>query len=180
MNYNIIYCDPPWDYKGQTQVGTTGPSGSAIEHYPTMTLAQLKELKVKEMCAKDCLLFMWSSGPHLDQAIELGKHWGFDYKQIAFMWDKVRGNPGFYTYTQCEPVLVFKLKGSKIPERSDDSRKTKQLFTEKKREHSRKPDGIRDNIRDMYPNAKRLEMFARTTIDGWDVMGNETDKFDGI
>ena len=179
QNYQVIYCDPPWDYKGQTQIGNTGvSSGSAIKHYPTMTLDELKKIDVKSLCDKNCLLFMWSSGPHLDQAIDLGKSWGFDYKQIAFVWDKVIGNPGFYTYTQTEPVLVFKLKGGKIPERSADSRKTKQLVSERKREHSRKPDCIRDKIAAMYPNSKRLEMFARTSTFGWDVFGNEVTKFE--
>ena len=43
----------------------------------------------------DCLLYMWTSSPHLDQAIKLGDGWGFDYKTIAFVWFKQNVNPGF-------------------------------------------------------------------------------------
>ena len=43
MKYQILYCDPPWDYKGQTQHGGKGnpDTGSALRHYPTMKLPQL-------------------------------------------------------------------------------------------------------------------------------------------
>ena len=30
----------------------------------------------------------------------------------------------------------------------------------------------------MHPTQNKLEMFARTTPDGWDVMGNQTEKFE--
>ena len=43
--YQIIYCDPPWDYKGQTQhTGRGGTkSGGAVTHYPTMTVSEMKK-----------------------------------------------------------------------------------------------------------------------------------------
>ena len=38
------------------------------------------EWKIGEKLANDnALLFMWSTSPHLDQAIELGKAWGFKW-----------------------------------------------------------------------------------------------------
>lgn len=30
----------------------------------------------------------------------------------------------------------------------------------------------------MYPNTKKIELFARRSREGWDVWGNETTKFD--
>jgi N6-adenosine-specific RNA methylase IME4 len=173
--YDIIYADPPWDYKGQTQHGGKGvsDSGSALAHYPTMTVDQMiDEIKVP---AKDnALLFMWTSSPHLDQAIKLGVGWGFKYATVAFVWDKQRVNPGFYTMSQCELCLVFK-KG-KIPE-NRGTRNEKQLVSEERREHSRKPDEVRERIVKMFPKHDRLEMFARSSPPGWDVMGNEVEKF---
>ena len=47
-----------------------------------------------------------------------------------------------------------------------------------KREHSRKPDEVAERIEALYPNASKLEMFARTTRPGWDAFGNEVGKFD--
>ena len=40
-----------------------------------------------------------------------------------------------------------------------------------------KPDEVAERIESLYPSASKLEMFARTTRPGWDVFGNETDKF---
>jgi len=175
--YDIIYMDPPWWYQGQTQTGNDKkPSSSAQDHYPTMKDAELRELDVAGLANKDSLIYMWTSSPHLKQAIELGEHWGFDYKTIAFVWDKVKVNPGFYTLSQVEVCLVFKKKGGKIPQ-PRGVRNARQFLSELRREHSRKPDEVRSRIEEMHPEQTKLEMFARTSPEGWDTWGNETNKF---
>jgi N6-adenosine-specific RNA methylase IME4 len=40
-------------------------------------------------------------------------------------------------------------------------------------EHSKKPYDQYSKINRLYPNAKKLELFARRPVDGWDVWGNE-------
>lgn len=175
MQYEIVYADPPWDYKGQKQHNGKGgiDTGGAIEHYPTMTVAEMID-QIEIPAADNSLLFMWTSSPHLDQAIELGKGWGFKYSTVAFVWDKQAVNPGFYTMSQTELCLVF--KRGKIPE-NRGARNIRQLVSEKRREHSRKPDEVRKRIEEMFPNHSKLEMFARTSPDGWDTFGNQVDKF---
>ena len=42
-----------------------------------------------------------------------------------------------------------------------------------KQEHSRKPDEVQERIEAMYPNATKLEMFARRRREGWDAWGDE-------
>lgn len=81
---------------------------SATFKYPTVKLKQLKELDVNSIAADDCILFMWTTGPQMANAIELGKAWGFEYKTMAFVWDKMVHNPGRYTLSQTEFVLAFK------------------------------------------------------------------------
>ncbi|MBT9164817.1 MAG: hypothetical protein DDT23_00824 [candidate division WS2 bacterium] len=51
---------------------------------------------------------MWVTSPHLAQGIELGHAWGFGYRTVAFVWDKMVHNPGQYTLSYCELCLVFK------------------------------------------------------------------------
>ena len=46
-----------------------------------------------------------------------------------------------------------------------------------RREHSRKPDEVAHRIEELYPNATKLEMFARETREGWAAFGNEVGKF---
>lgn len=174
MSYQIIYADPPWDYKGQKQhTGKRGKdSGGAINHYPTMKLKDLKEMKsfIQDLTDENCLLFMWTSSPHLDQAIELLKHWGFKWSTIAFVWDKQRVNPSFYTMSQIEIVLLGK-KG-KIPQ-PRGARNVRQFISELRGKHSAKPNEIRKRIEQMFPTQRKIELFARQRAEGWDSWGNE-------
>ena len=49
--YQIVYADPPWDYKGQLQhTGKGGKdSGGATRHYGCMKLPELKKLDVSSL-----------------------------------------------------------------------------------------------------------------------------------
>ena len=177
IKYQIIYADPCWDYKGQTQHGgkKTSNTGGALSHYPTLKLKELKNINISLVTDTNCLMFMWSSSPHLDQAIELLKAWGFAYSTIAFVWDKQRVNPSFYTMSQCEICIVGK-KG-KIPQ-PRGVRNIRQFVSEMRGKHSAKPAEVRKRIELMFPEQKKLELFAREKVDGWDRLGNEIDGYD--
>ena len=41
------------------------------------------------------------------------------------------------------------------------------------REHSRKPDEVRDRIVELMGDIPRIELFARQQVDGWDCWGDE-------
>lgn len=168
--YSILYVDPAWDYDNRIQHNGVEPTGSAIYHYPTMKLEDIKALPIQSITEKNALCFMWSSSPHLPQAIELMRFWGFEYKTIAFVWDKQRVNPGYYTMSQCEICIVGK-KGN-IPS-PRGSRNTRQFLSSLRGKHSAKPEEIRNRITEMFPTQKKIELFARNTTEGWDVWGNE-------
>lgn len=172
--FQIIYADPPWDYKGQQQhTGKNGPaSGGSALHYGTLKLRELKTLNVSEVADKDCLLFLWATSPHLDQAIELMKTWGFQWATVGFVWDKKRVNPGFYTMSQCELCLIG--KRGKIPS-PRGARNIRQVVQEIRGKHSKKPEEVRRRIELMFPDQKKLELFARDKVEGWDCWGDEVD-----
>ena len=52
-----------------------------------------------------------------------------------------------------------------------------RLVVSERREHSRKPDRIRSDIVELCGDLPRIELFARTSMPGWDVWGNQVDKF---
>ncbi len=171
--YAVVYADPPWDYKGQLQHAGpgSGDSGGAVRHYPTVQLGDLMELDVASIAADDSLLFMWATSPHLDQAIDLGKAWGFAWATVAFVWDKQRVNPGFYTMSQCELCLVFKRGRIPAPR---GARNVRQLVSERRSDHSRKPIEVRRRIEEMFPRQRKIELFARDAdVHGWDTWGAE-------
>ena len=169
--YDIIYADPPWDYKGQNQYNGQGiDTGSALNHYDTVTVLKLAQLDITKICKANTLLFMWATSPHLDQAIALGKSWGFNWATVGFAWDKMVTNPGFYTLSQIELCLIF--KRGKIPE-DRGSRKEQQKVEVKRTRHSEKPEEVRNRIKRMFPRHAKIELFARQKSPGWDVWGNE-------
>ena len=172
MKYQIIYADPPWDYKGQKQHGGKGSheTGGANSHYSTMKLSEIKQLPIDNIADEDCLLFLWATSPHLDQAIELMKAWGFKWATVAFVWDKQRVNPGYYTMSQCELVLLG--KRGKIPQ-PRGLRNVRQLVSSKRGKHSEKPEEVRLRIEQMFPHQNKVELFARKASLGWSVWGNE-------
>jgi N6-adenosine-specific RNA methylase IME4 len=173
--YDVIYADPPWDYGGKMQYDKSSVSKDKIDLnkkifissasfiYPTLKTSELKKLNVASIANEDCLLFMWTSSPHLQQAIELGVAWGFDYKTVAFVWDKMSHNPGQYTLSNCELCLVF--KRGKIP-KPRGARNIQQLVRAPRQAHSVKPQQVMDDITKMFPKQRRIELFARRKVDG--------------
>lgn len=170
--FEVLYADPPWDYKGQLQHNGKGgrDTGGAVRHYSTVTLDDLIELDVPGITADNALLFMWTSSPHLDQAINLGKEWGFSWATVAFVWNKMKTNPGFYTLSQCELCLVF--KHGKIPS-PRGARNIRQYVEVQRGQHSQKPPEVEQRIKEMFPSQRKIELFAREKTPGWTVWGNE-------
>ena len=127
-------------------------------------------LYVQSITEDDCILFMWTTGPQMSNSIELGEAWGFEYKTVAFVWDKQVHNPGRYTLSQTEFVLAFK-KGKFPTPRG--ARNVRQLVSVHRGEHSEKPEIVIDGITKMFPEQNKIELFARRNYFGWDNWGLE-------
>jgi len=92
--YKVVLSDPPWAFKA---FSAKGHGRSAEAHYDTMSLTDIKALPVPDIADRDCHLFMWTTGPHLPQAFEAIKAWGFKYSGIGFVWIKLnKGQPAFW------------------------------------------------------------------------------------
>ena len=144
--FGAIMADPPWAFKTYSKTHTT-PHRCAEDHYETMGRADNQALDVAAAAAKDCALFMWAVDSHLNEAIELGLAWGFEFKTIAFIWVKTAksGQPrigmGYWTRKSAECCLMF-TRGK--PKRKGKG--VRQVIMEQRREHSRKPDCVRTRI----------------------------------
>ncbi|WP_097002301.1 MT-A70 family methyltransferase [Lacrimispora amygdalina] len=169
LKYNIIYADPPWQYrqsKGQ---------GVAENHYPTMQLNDICNLPVGSIAHKDSVLFLWTTFPQLSEALEVIKSWGFTYKTVAFVWVKQNKSCndfffglGYWTRSNAE-ICLLGVKGH--PKRI--SKKVHQLIINPIEQHSKKPDITREKIIELMGDLPRIELFARQKITGWDAWGNE-------
>ena len=186
--YNIIYADPPWTYRTWSK---KGQSRTASSHYETMSLNDIKRLPVPDICDNNCILFLWVTFPNLIEGIETIKSWGFTYKTCGFVWVKTNKNFSINQYSFLPQDSFDSFYGlghwtranseiCLIGTRGKIKRKSKsvhQLIYQPLREHSRKPDCIRDSIVTLIGDLPRIELFSRQKNQGWDSWGNETDKF---
>ena len=63
-------------------------------------------------------------------------------------------------------------KGSCKP---DVSKLYDSVVSEERSEHSKKPESFRVIIDTLYPHGERVELFARSKVDGWEAWGAESD-----
>jgi N6-adenosine-specific RNA methylase IME4 len=174
--YGVIYADPPWSFRTWSAKGT---GRGAISHYECLSFEALTALPIAELAARDCVLFLWAVDPHLEQAFELIRAWGFKYKTVGFYWVKQNKKSqgfctglGFWTRANPEQCLLA-TRGQ--PKRL--GRDVRKLVIEPRREHSRKPDEVRDRIEQLV-HGPYVELFARETKSGWDYWGDQAGLFD--
>jgi len=164
--YGAILADPPWAFRTWS-VNGKGRS----PRYDTMIFEELADIPVANMAADDCALFMWVIDSHLQEALDLIEAWQFQYKTIGFIWVKPSIGLGYWTRKQAE-VCLLATRGK--PKRI--GRGISQVLHAPRRQHSRKPDEIYNNIEGLV-DGPYLELFARQRWPKWDQWGNEVDRF---
>ena len=187
--YDIIYADPPWSYND------SGCQGAAAKQYNTMTQLELYELPVQRICNKNAVLFMWVTYPKLQEALDVIRLWGFEFKSIAFQWVKLNKKADKYTllkevangasvdeaiFKQCFYGLGRWTRGNSemcvIATRGKISRiaaDVPQLVFAPIGRHSAKPAVVRERIKQLMGDRPAIELFAREHVEGWDCWGNE-------
>src|SRR3990167_10183569 len=181
--YGAILAARPWPFATWSHKGQ-GRSGEA--HYGTMTHADIEALPVGDIAAEDSVLFLWIVQTQIPQAVSLAQAWGFTLKSVAFAWVKGGGLPmfpddvvnqmGMGKWTRAEFEQCWLATRGKPKRLNADVR---QVLIEKRREHSRKPDGIHERIERLVAGPY-IELFARQQRPGWTAWGNETNKFEAV
>jgi N6-adenosine-specific RNA methylase IME4 len=174
--YQIIYADPPWNFTGYVKELKGGITRPPL-NYNTMKDEEIINLPVKNIVADDAILFLWAVDSRIPIIEKLMKSWGFTYKTVGFVWNKVAKNTNGvnatfskYTRKSCE-FLFIGTRGKCLATNHTQN----QYFPEPKGKHSVKPPKIRDNIVNMCGDLPRIELFARVSPVGWDVWGNEVE-----
>ena len=176
FGYGMILCDPPWSYE---MYSDKGYEKSPEAHYDTMSDDDLLNLPVGELASGDCTLIMWAVWPKLPLAHACMARWGFRHitggAWIKTTKDgtKLRIGTGYTMRSACEPFLIGRIG-------SPQARLTNvpNAIIQPGREHSRKPEEMREIAERMSPSSFRCELFAREAWPGNDVWGNEVEKFD--
>lgn len=175
FRYGLIVADPPWQYENWS---SAGEGKNAAAQYECQSLDWVKSLRVGDIAAKDCVLWLWATNPLLDQAFDVMKAWGFQFK-TAGHWSKktVHGKQAFGTgyILRCagEPFLIGTVGEPWT------AKNVRSVIEGPVREHSRKPDEAFGAAERLCGDVPRIELFSRQERPGWDVMGNEAQKFAG-
>lgn len=172
-SFETVLADPPWRFQNRT--GKMAPEHRRLARYETMTLDDIKGLPVADVCSDTAHVYLWVPNALLAEGLSVLEAWGFTYK-TNLVWYKIRkdGGPdgrgvGFYFRNVTELVL-FGVRG---PRRTlPPGRRQVNLFPERKREHSRKPEQLYEIVEQCSPGPY-LELFARHPRVGWHQWGDE-------
>jgi len=162
--FSIVYADPPWEYDF-----SPSDSRSVENQYPTMPLEDIKILPVEDVCSEDALLFLWCPPAFAKKAIAVLEAWGFSYR-TNMVWVKPSIGAGQWVRQQHELLLIGR-KG-KFPTPEQEYR-VPSVFQAERGKHSEKPPIVYGLIEQMYPDMRRIELFARDRREGWVAWGNQ-------
>lgn len=186
--YGVLYADPPWRFRTRSPKGKGAKSPEA--HYRTEDVTALGRLPVPQVAAAGAWLFLWTTFPMLaaGDCHELVRAWsdplnpwlgvtGGAWAKRPRNWrgdpDKWQFGPGYLFRSAAEVLVVFR-RGDPPAWTSSSER---NLWVAPIREHSRKPDQVREMIDRAVAPCPRLEMFARTAPAGWDAWGDQVERF---
>ena len=168
--FDVVSVDPPWPYEGESKNLTSYDSlGRRVANpYPEMSIEQIKNIELPLM--DNSVVLLWTTHKFLPDAFEILKEWNLDYK-ATLVWNKEKIGMGVWFRMQCEFCLVG-IKGKPYWENTT----YRDIITESRREHSRKPDCFFEMI-EKITMGNRLEYFSREKREGWKVFGNDINKF---
>jgi N6-adenosine-specific RNA methylase IME4 len=186
MKFQVIIADPPWSFDDKLAKMKAPTKRGAAANYGVMTMKDIIDLDVASLAdPAGCVLGLWVPGSFMESGIEVYKSWGFKLKQ-NFIWVKTKKKiPDDMEYIdQClafgmgrlfrqthETALICASGKSVYKSLEDHSQRSVCFYPNLG--HSRKPQHLHSSFDVMFPEANKLELFARRDLPGWTCVGNE-------
>lgn len=173
--YGLIYSDPPWAQTKGNQRKCRPNQGKALD-YRTMDIDAIINLHrtfLQNNTEEIHNVFMWTIDKFLPQAEIFMRDLGYEL-HARLIWDKENGiAPAFTIRYAHEYLLWFYKKGKMLKPTPEVRGKYTTVFREPSSKHSQKPIYAYKMLEDMFPNAAKIELFARKERAGWDSFGDE-------
>jgi hypothetical protein len=195
--YGIILADwprKPWAYSDET-----GVDRSPANHYPVQNFDWAIDMLVpmiRKLAAPDCMLAFWSTAASLVDDLEIMAEAGFvslrprdgdgrllrDARGLLappaggayrshLIWDKQVIGMGRWFRDRHELLLIGVRGNFPAPAPGTQSH---SIFSERRVEHSTKPDFVAAEIERLWPSIPKIEMFRRgAPRPGWSAWGND-------
>lgn len=171
----LIVEDFEWDHQTWSEAGKDSRHPS--NHYQTSADAHTAEEIVRRTAgrfasaADDCVLWMWTTMPHLAIAIDVMRLRGFAYKS-HYIWNKPHVITGYWSRARHE-ILLIGVKGKiDCPAMGTQS---ESVIDAPLGRHSAKPDAIMQMIERYFPTLPKLELNCRKRRPGWQGWGDEVE-----
>jgi len=165
--YKLIVVDPPWPVK--KIIRRVRPNQKANLDYDTMSINQIKSLPIDSIAKSNSVCFLWTIQKYLPISFGILEGWGFRY-QRTLTWDKKNGLCLFGFHHRTEFILFgYRGKLEMYPKR----KAIPTILAEYSNIHSRKPDVFYEKVASF--GEPRIDLFARTKREGWDVWGDEVE-----
>lgn len=182
--YDLVLLDPPWPYYGDPN-----KPQAAGKHYALMTEEEIFALPIRQLLKPMGVALVWATSPKLNLAIKAIESWGLHYRGVAFVWAKTNSAGRLINGQGVRPTITKPTSEFLLAASTKRTGRPLKLQTEAMPQvhpaprpggiHSRKPPIFHEAIENLFGSVERLELFARAPRVGWDVWGNETDKFEG-
>jgi N6-adenosine-specific RNA methylase IME4 len=189
VTFDVIVVDPPWSFSDGLKAMKKPVRRGAASQYSTLSFSELAQLDVKELAdPSGSVLALWVPSTLLSTGLDLMHMWGFTFKQ-TFVWVKTKQSKPGAVVTNVNDVLAFGMgrlfrqsheivligtMGKDVYKKLNDHSQRSVSLDERTR-HSTKPESLQDKLEKMFPNANKLEMFARRQRPGWTCVGDAID-----